>query len=298
LKSDVDRNCMHGRSAIFPRITVLLGHSSVTDQSTARAVEWCRDLHATLRLVVLSALPRTLTSNSAVLAFNGAPASPSDPERACHEAIRPAAAEIGWIKSDSVPEILCWNGQDTGELWRASEPEDLLVINDGLTMPLRQRIIQDWILGAPPALLAGTPDRTPFGRMLVINDAMRTSAAFLVQTAQLARSLKLACVVLTVARTEPSARGSQQVAQRLFAQQHIEADFDLLVGSSSHKAISSVARWRRCGLVVLERPDETPWTRWFGRGDAEFVFEACHSLSLLGLPCKSARCHAGLEFSQ
>jgi hypothetical protein len=124
---------------------------------------------------------------------------------------------------------------------------------------------------APSRLLLLCQDGPPGGPLL---DAV----------AELCRRLRATPVVLTAAPSERLARLRQQATREVLARHGLAAEFDLVVGRDARAAAASVARWRRCGLVVAERPAACSWWRWL-RGDTpERLAGLAETLPFLALP--------------
>jgi hypothetical protein len=100
---------------------------------------------------------------------------------------------------------------------------------------------------------------------------------------------------LTVARFEQAARLRQQATQETLASSGIGADFDFIAGCDTGGAVLSVARWRRCSLVLLEQHASAQWWRWSGGMAAEWLVDVAESLSFLALPGK-AIVHSSSKF--
>jgi K+-sensing histidine kinase KdpD len=90
--------------------------------------------------------------------------------------------------------------------------------------------------------------------------------------------------VLTVARTERQARQDQRAAEELFAARGLLADFDFVVGFDVRTAVASVARWRRCSHVVLEKTRSSSWWRWLRRDTMSLLSDLTDALTFLALP--------------
>jgi hypothetical protein len=61
-------------------------------------------------------------------------------------------------------------------------------------------------------------------------------------------------------------------------------DFDFLVGSDVRAAVTSVARWRGCQLVVVEQHTDPAWLRWLRGNPLEQLIGFIGSVSFLALP--------------
>jgi K+-sensing histidine kinase KdpD len=120
--------------------------------------------------------------------------------------------------------------------------------------------------------------------VLVVQEHHDPASSFLGAAAELCRSLQARPVVLTVARTESEAERRQVLAEEAFAARRLHADFDFVVGLDVRTAVASVARWRRCSHVFMERQHAPSWWPW-RRGDTiTQLLGLTGSLTLLALP--------------
>jgi PAS domain-containing protein len=101
-------------------------------------------------------------------------------------------------------------------------------------------------------------------------------------TLELCEIFRAGLVVLTVARTEREACQRQRRARETLEGSPVHVNFDFLAGADVRSAAASVARWRRCQLVVLEA--NSAWERWLGFHSGSWITERLESLSFLVFP--------------
>jgi hypothetical protein len=105
--------------------------------------------------------------------------------------------------------------------------------------------------------------------------------------------LRLTPVVVSVAGSEKAARQRRQSVMQVFADFHIEANFDYLVGCEVHSAVSQIAVWRQCQIVIGQHETCAPWWRWLRDTTVEKLMRVLESLSFMGL--SEANRQAGLR---
>jgi hypothetical protein len=138
-------------------------------------------------------------------------------------------------------------------------------------------------LDSPPVLVC--PDVwKPVSRILVLDEGQAANAGHLASGAAAARCFGAGLVVLTVARSERAAHVRQQAARATLARHGTAADFDFAVGSDLPEAVVQVARWRRCPLVILQRPPGRRWWPWQRPAATEVLLDVSGDVALLTLP--------------
>jgi hypothetical protein len=173
-------------------------------------------------------------------------------------------------------------------LRRDVAPDDLLVFDQGLPAVQKQDLFRQALRDQAPAVLVCPATWVPLSRVLVVDQKDTPEEVFLRRAAALCRGLGTDSIVLTVARTERAARLRQATARETLAGAGLDADFDFLVGAEVRGAVASIARWRRCQLVVMRRQDCPPWWRWLRDPHAEWMMNLTESLSFLSLPGTAA----------
>jgi hypothetical protein len=191
---------------------------------------------------------------------------------------------------------VCWEGVHReaapATLAGKAAPLDLLVLGPGVPAGERKRWLRGGFAGAAVHVC---PARwQPWTRALLLDEEGAAAGSFLAGALALCRRLRLKAVVLTVARSERHGRLRQENLQKaLAAGPETDCDWDLLIGEEIRRAVSHVARWRRCQLVMAERPAAPPWWRWWHGGFAEKLVGLAGELSCLALPGTAA--HGALE---
>jgi hypothetical protein len=163
-------------------------------------------------------------------------------------------------------------------------PVELCVFGDVLLRPLKEELLRRSLWSPQTSVLVCPRTWRPFARALVLNQHGESGNNFLESVIQLCLAFRITPVVLTVARSEGKARWHQQFAEKTFAEHGLPAYFDFVVGYNIRTAVASVACWRRCSHVFVERGNASTWWRWL-RGDTmERLLGLSDSLTFLVLP--------------
>lgn len=125
-------------------------------------------------------------------------------------------------------------------------------------------------------------------RALILNDAAACDTAFLVAAASLCRRMGAAPVILTLARTEHAAHEAERMARDSLGAEQADVLFDCLIGLRMRTAVGRIAHWRRCQLVVLNKPRERPWWRRLQQPSLKELASWFPNLNLLYLSACSA----------
>jgi hypothetical protein len=147
------------------------------------------------------------------------------------------------------------------ELTPVITQDDLLVIDQAMPQPEKDELFREGMGQSIPVLFCSTSAHLPVTRVLCLDQGNPADRDLLHEAAGLCRSLDATLVVLSVARSERSARGFQQAARQTLAGYGLAVDFDLFVGRDASHAAASVACWRQCSLVMMEPPPAVPWWR-------------------------------------
>ncbi len=164
-----------------------------------------------------------------------------------------ARANVRW-------QMSFWDGSVTG-LRELARPTDLLALGQTLQPLLKKELLRAARRPGFPPMLVCSPTAPRASRALVVDQGGSDGRSFLTGAVGLCRRLQAHPIVLTVARSERAARSRQQVVRDVVAAGGLDADFDFLVGADVCTAVTQVAHWRRCPLVILERRGRTPWWR-------------------------------------
>ncbi len=131
-------------------------------------------------------------------------------------------------------------------------------------------------------MLVCSPTAPRASRALVVDQGDPDGQSFLTAAVALCHRLQAHPIVLTVAHSERAARSRQQAVRDVVAAGGLDADFDFLVGADVYTAVTQVAHWRRCPLVILERRGRTPW--WRRSPGAAALAAGAEPFSVLTLP--------------
>jgi hypothetical protein len=162
--------------------------------------------------------------------------------------------------------------------------EDLLVFDQRLSAVQKQDLFRQARRNDGPAILLCPTAWLPLTRALVVDQRDTFREGYLRWAVGYCRGLGTDPIVLTIARTERTARLRQAVARETLAEAGLTADFDFLVGAETRMAVARIARWRRCQLVILQRQDSPPWWRWLRDTYSEWMTNWTETLSFLSLP--------------
>lgn len=163
-------------------------------------------------------------------------------------------------------------------------PVDLIVVGPGIPTGERKRLLRYSIGGATPAVHACPATWSQWSRALVLYEEEHYPEGFLGLALELCVRLRVKPVILTVARSERMAQLRQAALQELLSGWNWDCDFDLLVGGEVRLAVTHVARWRRCQVIMMERQAAPPWWRWWHGSSAEKFMGSQEEYSFLTLP--------------
>jgi hypothetical protein len=121
-------------------------------------------------------------------------------------------------------------------------------------------------------------------RVLILHEDQPHQEGFLASAIALCTRFQARPIILTVARSERRALLRQHFLQEVLADSATECDFDMLVGAEVRLAVTQVARWRRCHLIMVERHAAPPWWRWWQSDTAEKLLGLGNDFSYLALP--------------
>jgi hypothetical protein len=163
-------------------------------------------------------------------------------------------------------------------------PHGLSVFSTTLSARVKTGLLR-WSLRARENAVLVCPGAShSVSRVLIVHAPHELDKGFLGSALSLCRSFGASPVILTVARTEKEARQGQQAAEQACHGHRLAAHLDYVAGVDKRVAVASIARWRRCSHVFLERRQAIPWWRWL-RGDTlEGLLGLTDSLTYLALP--------------
>jgi len=105
--------------------------------------------------------------------------------------------------------------------------------------------------------------------MLVLDHERDADPRYLAAAVQLCHQIGAVPIVLTIGRSMHTATDQQQRGQHTLHAAGLSADFDLLIGFDVRNTVLSIARWRRCQLVVMKGEQSYPWWRWLHRREGQ-----------------------------
>lgn len=237
------------------KLAVFVDRLAPEQGAFAFAIDWARRLQGELQLLVMR---------------------PEDDSkaRACAEVCQ---------QNGSICELRAADRRIEGNPAR-TDTGTLFLIGHCLTMPQKAMVLQHVL----PQLRSGVlvcPDQwQPVTRVLLIHQECDGDQVMLARGVRLCVRLGARPIVLTVARSERFARQLQEAARKCLNNAGLFADFDYLVGAEIRHEALSVARWRRCQLVVLPRPKTSLWQRWTRGNALKRMMESRNSFGVLTLP--------------
>jgi hypothetical protein len=278
----------HDRTT-YCRLVLLLDDLAPERGAFAHALEWAE--HLRLPIVGIHGATREQRGERDPSLENRPGNHGSGMARICREDGTPRPA-------DSTEQACAWACARRGIRWDLAKPErgdaaaflqeagptDLVVCGQALPPATKRMLLHAQPLSRSPALLVCPDTWNRLSRILVLDQGKFASEPFLAAAARLGHRFQVGLLVLSVARSERAARERQLAARQALAPCGLNVDFDLVVGSEIREAATSVARWRRCQLVLLERQESTPWWRWLRGCPTERLMERTGDLAFLGLP--------------
>jgi hypothetical protein len=197
------------------------------------------------------------------------------PERmACARACSRVSVPWEWSRIDDPLTLLR----------RAVVPDDLVVFDQALAPDRKSKRFRERLVEQASAVLVCPSTWNPLARVLVVDHGPGPADSFVVRAARLCNQLGVEPIVLTVRRSEWTARRRHDEARELLARHNLTASFDCLIGIEVRAAVACVARWRHCQLVVLPREDSPSWWRWLWRAGDNWFMNGAEFASFLSLP--------------
>jgi hypothetical protein len=239
---------MGGRT--IREVVVWLDESAPDSGAFRHALDWASRLEVSLRGVLADEQHRRLATDWRSEATGK---EASGLLAACEAACR--YASVPWQQS------VC-HGPVTANVGWFLQPTALAVVGSTLAEGAKDALLGQATHGPAFPVLVCPQTWQPLERVLVLHQDGPAVATFLDAMAELCGTLRLTPVVLTVARRERAALTGQRTAQAIWSAHGYPADFDMLVGCKVQTAVASVARWRRCSHVFVERRHSSPWWAW------------------------------------
>jgi hypothetical protein len=136
----------------------------------------------------------------------------------------------------------------------------------------------------------------PVTRVLVLFDHEAPGNYFRSAVVEVCRRFEVRPIILTVAASESEARERQLLADQVMCECDCPADFDYVVGEEVRSAVASVARWRRCSHVFVEKRYAryaASWWRWPWKNTVERLLDLSSSVAVVSLPGEMP--HPGIQ---
>jgi hypothetical protein len=269
-------------TAALAQVSVWLDEMAPKQGAFAHSLEWASHLGLPLRAF---ASPLRNQGGGLGRRFKMEPATSNDMGpagvgsaknlQACAEAC--AQSGVDWSG-------LVWSrpGQATTEQF--FRPTDLCVFSQTLPLPLRERLLRESLRCPQTAVLRCSQPWQPMSRVLVVDQHKHTGERFYENIIQLCRVLQTMPVILTVDRSCSEARRRQQFAEAACDRHRFAADFDSMVTYDVRRAVVSVAEWRRCSHVFMEKQIAWPQWRWLRGDEMGGLLGVTDSLTILSLP--------------
>jgi len=250
--------------AAIERVSVCLDPLASRSGAFLQALDWASNLKVPLRILGRSSR-ETDASLDVILA-----AKTDECTAACAERGVPFDVVEFSRLSDSMQHLF--------------RPHGLSVFSRALLARVRDGFLR-WSLRAKHAAILICPAScVPVSRVLILHVPQGNASGFLAAALSTCRVHGGNPVILTVARTERQARRGQLVAEQACYVHRLAAHLDYVAGVDVRAAVASIARWRRCSHVFLERRQVIPWWRRL-RGDTlERLLGLTDSLTFLALP--------------
>jgi hypothetical protein len=168
-------------------------------------------------------------------------------------------------------------------LQQAVAPDDLLVLDHALPPAQKHYLFRQTTQDLNRAVLVCPKAWNRLTRVLLVDQESARDDGFLPQAAALCQGLGVEPIVLTVARSERTAKARQEAARAALAERSLRACFDFLVSAEVRAAVACIARWRQCQLVVVPRQASPPWWRWLRGPRVDWVTNGTEFTSFLSL---------------
>jgi len=253
-------------------VAVWLDESAPDSGAFRHALDWASRLGVSLRGVLADEQHRRLATGWRSEATGK---EASGLLAACEAACK--FARVPWEQSLS-------RGPITQVVGRFLQPTALGVFGSALAEGAKNALLRESLHGPAFPVLVCPQTWQPLERVLVLHQDGPAVASFLDAMAELCGTLRVTPVVLTVARRERAALAGQRTAQAIWSARGYPADFDMLVGCKVQTAVASVARWRRCSHVLVERGHASPWWRWLRADSLGRLLELSDSFPFLVFP--------------
>ena len=243
------------KTNIFHRAIVLLDRLAPHQGAFPHALDWARQL----RLVVQGVWVPELEPSPATMTETG-------------EAVTREKGHVEQMCAGTCARAgVCWEGfcgrRCLGEVLRKiATPENLLVFDEALPSASKKELTRVACGKRVSAVLACPRTWVPLERVLVVDQAGSLNEPFLRNAMTLCGHLRAVPIVLTLAHSERAAILRREAICAALKDWGVEARLDFIVGARIGSAVTSVARWRRCQLILTQRPPERPGGTGGARG--------------------------------
>ena len=267
---------LDGETPVFRRLVVVLDDFAPWQGAFAHALDWAWRLRLPIQALYPPWMGYSKIGNR----------QPSGP---CNGATL-ATDETTWLRSCAhasaelgvVCELSKWEGNALTGLRRSLAANDICIISNSLPLAHKRFLLRQTPGSPSPAILICAESHASLSRILLLCSG--NPNRFLLKAVHVCRELRARPVVLSVASSERAAQRHQQAAREALARYEQNCDFDFLVGSDVRAAVTSVARWRGCQLVVVEQHTDPAWLRWLRGNPLEQLIGFIGSVSFLALP--------------
>jgi hypothetical protein len=259
------------------RVSIWLDDSAPERGAFAQAVDWACRLGLPLRIVA--------AAEGRLRGISGDCEPPTGVPLPDNFAACEAACRRRGVPSECSP----WDGPPAAGVKQFLSPTSLCVFGKGLADGPKIELLRQALRAVDVPILVAAQAPQPIPRVLVLNQASKTVDGFLASVARLCGTLRVTPVVLAVAPNEREALARWDAVRETWSALGLAADLDLLAGCDVSDALASVARWRRCTHIIVERRPASPWQRWLQGSLLRRLLGTCESVSVLALPAYSIR---------
>jgi hypothetical protein len=254
------------------QVSVWLDESAPSRGAFAQALEWGSRLGLSLRVCV-----------PAEERWRRLPAD-GEPQTYRPQAELLAACEAACTSLNVPAEHVLLEGTGARGVEQFLRPATLCVFGSALSDTAKVELMRQSLRNAALPFLVCPQTSWALSRVLVVHQGGASGNCFLESAARLCGALPIAVVVLTVAGSEREAAAAESAARAVWAARGPAAEFDVAIGCELRGAVASVAQWRRCTHLFVERQRTSPWRRWLRRDAFARLLGLSDSLSVLALP--------------
>jgi hypothetical protein len=254
------------------QVSVWLDESAPGRGAFAQAVQWASRLGLSLRVCV-----------PAEERWRRLPAD-GEPQTYGPQADLLAACQAACASLNVPTEQVLLEGPVARGVEQFLRPATLCVFGSALSDTAKVELMRQSLLNGAVPFLVCPQTSWALSRVLVVQQRGASGNYFLESAARLCGALRVTVVVLTVAGSEREAAAAESAARAVWAARGPAAEFDVAIGCELRGAVASVAQWRRCTHLFVERQRASPWRRWLRRDTFGSLLGLSDSLSVLALP--------------